>query len=123
MKTLLVTQAPTTYIMFSEALRAENGGPILRALGDGEALEMAASDKPDLVIIDGESGDGDARQLVRRLLAVDAFINVAVMSPLSNEEFHRAYEGLGILARLSCRPGRADALALAERYRRVAEAA
>lgn len=109
-------------IGFTEALRSETAGTILHALDSQEALAMAASAKPELVIIDERAGDVEARELVRRLLALDAFINVAVMSSLSQQEVHNQYEGLGILAYLSRRPGRADALSLAERFRRVSAA-
>jgi DNA-binding NarL/FixJ family response regulator len=123
LKTLLVTQDPATSIGFAEALRAESAGPILRALAGPEALEMATSAKPDLVIIDTGFRDEQCRGLVRKLLTRDAFINVAVVSPLKREAFQRAYQGLGILCQLPPRPGRREALALIQRYRRVTAAA
>ena len=40
---------------------------------------------------------------------VNAMVNTAVVSPLSDEEFHEASEGLGILGRLPNEPGMNDA--------------
>ena len=43
---------------------------------------------------------------------VNAMVNTAVVSPLSDEEFHEASEGLGILGRLPNEPGMSDAVEL-----------
>ena len=45
---------------------------------------------------------------------VNAMVNTAVVSPLSDEEFHEVSEGLGILGRLPNEPGMSDAGAAAQ---------
>ena len=46
-------------------------------------------------------------------------VNTAVVSPLSDEEFHEASEGLGILGRLSTDPGMSEASELLHKLRAV----
>lgn len=46
---------------------------------------------------------------------INAMVNTAVVSPLSDEEFHEASEGLGILVRLPLEPGADEACELLRR--------
>ena len=50
---------------------------------------------------------------------VNAMVNTAVVSPLSDEEFHEASEGLGILGRLPDHPGMSDSGELLHKLRTV----
>ncbi|MHB9072292.1 MAG: response regulator [Desulfobaccales bacterium] len=74
-----------------------------------EALEAARTSDPHLVIIDSDLPDDKPLNLVQKLLMVNAMVNTAVVSPLSDEEFHEASEGLGVLGRLPVNPGENDA--------------
>jgi len=74
---------------------------------------------PDLVVIDLDLPDFKPLDLVAQLLMVNAMVNTAVLSPLSEAEFHEASEGLGILGRLPVKPGRGDAVDLLAKLRRV----
>jgi len=53
------------------------------------------------------------------LLMVNALVNTAVVSPLADEEFHEASEGLGILCRLPLTPGAGEATDLLHQLRKV----
>lgn len=74
-----------------------------------EAIEAAHTSAPHLVIIDADLPDTAPLDLVQKLLTVNAMVNTAVVSPLSDEEFHEASEGLGVLGRVQEEPGRSDA--------------
>jgi len=101
---------------FVDGLR--QGGAEVAPCPDGEsAVARARADRPDLVVIDENLPDQGPGHLVMALLQVDAGIATAVMSSLSDEEFHERTEGLGILARVPSRPGRADAAALLAAWR------
>jgi DNA-binding NarL/FixJ family response regulator len=84
-----------------------------------EALEAARTAAPQLVIIDADLPDTAPFDLVQKLLMVNAMVNTAVVSPLSDEEFHEASEGLGILGRLPNEPGMSDAGELLHKLRTV----
>lgn len=120
MKMLLVTPAPANSLHFANSLSAVCGGPIMRAGDCPEALQKVSRHKPSLVIVDENLRGMPALEFIRRLFSQDAFVNVAVMSNLPEEEFHEAYEGLGILAQLPPRPGRREAQELLAKYRQVA---
>ena len=61
------------------------------------------------MIIDTGLPDSAPLALVQKLLLVNAMVNTAVVSPLSEAEFHEASEGLGVLARLPGEPDETDA--------------
>jgi hypothetical protein len=65
--------------------------------------------------VDGKQGFDIAREII----ALNAMINLALVSPLSDEDFHEAGEGLGILARLSAAPGQAEAAKLIANFKRL----
>ena len=92
----------------------------LKCVGSGaEALEAARTSSPHLVIIDSDLPDDKPLDLVQKLVMVNAMVNTAVVSPLSDEEFHEASEGLGILGRLPNEPGMSDAGELLLKLRTV----
>ena len=74
---------------------------------------------PHLVIIDADLPDTAPLDLVQKLVMVNAMVNTAVVSPLSDEEFHEASEGLGVLGRLPHEPGESDAADLLHKLRTV----
>ncbi|MCF8069834.1 MAG: response regulator [Desulfobacterales bacterium] len=84
-----------------------------------QALEAAVKLSPDLVIIDEQLKDMSGLELVQRLISVNAFINTAVISSLSDEDFHEASEGLGVLMKLSPKPAKSDAAELLEKLESI----
>lgn len=74
-----------------------------------EALEKAAANSPDLVIVDEYVGKVSGLELIRRLMGVNAFIHTAAVSSKPHDAFHEASEGLGIMIQLPPRPGKFEA--------------
>jgi len=81
------------------------------------ALKAAAASPVDLMIIDEDLEDYAALEVVRRLMAVSAAINTAVVSSLPPQQFHEWAEGLGVLAQLPPFPDEANAESLIARLR------
>ncbi len=104
---------------FAAALASNPEVNLQRVSTGAEALEAARTSAPHLVIIDTDLPDTAPVDLVQKLLMVNALVNTAVVSPLSDEEFHEASEGLGILSRLPIEPGRSAAEVLLSKLRRV----
>lgn len=95
-------------------------GVHLQVVGSGvEALGLVHDNPPQLVVIDCELPDRAPISLVQELLAVNAMVNTALISPLTDGEFHEATEGLGVLARLPLLPEPSDVAQLASRLRQV----
>ena len=74
---------------------------------------------PHLVIVDSEVTDTDPLSLVREIISANAMVNAAVVSALSDHEFHEAAEGFGILCRLPIDPGPDEANELLKKLRSV----
>ena len=116
---LLVTTRPEQLSVFSAQLRADTGVLLRTSDSAEQALAAVGRQAPALAIVDHQVGDRPGLTLVRQLIQVNAFIHTAVFSELSEEAFHEASEGLGILAHLPMQPGPADASALLDTLRRI----
>jgi len=99
------------------ALKAEPDIKLVWAGSGGSALQRAAEEAPDLVIVDDRLDDMTALNLVRDLLKINAFINTAAISPLSSEEFHEKSEGLGVMVHLAPEFSQAEIEELLRRIR------
>ena len=109
LRILLAAASNDSLSLFAAALAAEPEVRVAWAESGADALEKAAREAPELVVVTEELGDMAGLVLVRRLLAVSAAINTAVISARPAEEFHQAGEGLGIMAQLPPRPGKEEA--------------
>lgn len=117
MHALIVTRRPEAFSAFAQAL-AEGTGLDLRYTETwSNALAMARDLPPALAVLDEGLEHGAPLDLARRLLQVNAFIDLAVVSGLDAEAFHEASEGLGILSPVPTSPAAEDGAALARLLR------
>lgn len=87
----------------------ENGRIQVDWTADAAAtLARVKAARPDLLIVDARLEGRDGFELCRKVLQVDAFVNMAAVSDLDDDEFHEASEGLGLVGRLPSRPAVAD---------------
>jgi len=85
-------------------------------------LAKIKKEKFDLILMDETlSNDTSGLDCIRRLTMADPFANCAAISSLSDEDFHEASEGLGVLMRLSPNPGRDDAKILFDHLNEILE--
>lgn len=106
---LLVVDRCDTFEELAEALHHDGGAEIQWAHDSETAFSKVAADPPDLVIVDEYIGETNGLDWIRRLMGVNAFIQTAAVSCLTDEDFHETSEGLGIMAQLPPRPGKTDA--------------
>jgi DNA-binding response OmpR family regulator len=78
------------------------------ASDDAGTLTPVKAARPDLLIVDARIEGRDGFDLCRQVLQVDAFVNMAAVSDLDDDEFHEASEGLGLIGRLPSRPAVED---------------
>ncbi len=112
---MIVTKSPGAWASFAAVLAARTGSSLGWVQGREAALARLRQGPVELAVVDTGGDDAAAQALVRDMLMVSALTNNAVVSGLPADEFHEAYEGLGVLAQLPPRPGRAQALELADR--------
>ncbi|MCX5891410.1 MAG: response regulator [Deltaproteobacteria bacterium] len=115
---VLATARPEALSSFAAALSSDPEVHLQQVASGTEALEAGRTLAPHLMVID-YLPDTESLSLVRKLLTVNAMVNTAVVSPLADEEFHEASEGLGILGRLPSEPGISEAADLLQKLRQV----
>lgn len=119
LRILMVTNRGEMVRSFIEGLSSDPEVCLDLAASRAEALKIVGTESPHLVIVDSGSWETDSLDLVREMITVNAMVNTAVVSSLSDEEFHDKSEGLGILCRLSPQPGENDSKALLQKLRGV----
>jgi DNA-binding NarL/FixJ family response regulator len=119
LRIVIATTRLKAWQAFAAALSANPEVHLDHVVSGAEAMEAARTAAPHLLIIDAELPDLAPLDLVQKLLMINAMVNSAVVSPLSDEEFHEASEGLGILGRLPNEPGGSDAGELLHKLRTV----
>jgi CheY-like chemotaxis protein len=112
-KIVIVTSRKEAFRAFGNALET---GPVEVALtwvpSGADALNAAKKNAPDLIVVDDSLQDTDGLSLIRQLLGINAMINTALVSRLSDDAFHEATEGLGVLSNLALDPDGSDAEAV-----------
>lgn len=116
---LLATSRREALFSFAECLSSAPDVCVEAAASGAETQDFVRSRSPHLVIVDAGLPDTDPLDLIRATIHIDAMVNTAVVSPLSEEDFHEKSEGLGILHRLPPDPGADDAKALLQKLRGV----
>ena len=115
---VLATARPEAWRAFAAALSSDPEVQLKQVASGTAALEAGRTLAPHLMVID-YLPDTESLTLVQKLLTINALVNTAVVSPLADEEFHEASEGLGILGRLPSEPGAIEAAGLLQKLRQV----
>jgi DNA-binding response OmpR family regulator len=119
LRLVLATSRPEVLEAFSAALSSDPEVHLEQVASGAAALEAVRATTPQLVIIDAHLPDFPTLELVQNLLMVNALVNTAVISPMTDGEFHEASEGLGILCRLPLTPGPGEAADLLLKLREI----
>lgn len=119
LRILVVTSRPQGLDSFVRTLASDPGVRLQAVASGAEALDVVRTSPPHLALIDADLPDTESMSLVQKLLMVNAMVNTAVVSPLSEGAFHEASEGLGVLAGVPIEPGKEDAEMVLSRLRSV----
>jgi DNA-binding NarL/FixJ family response regulator len=119
LRIILATARPEAMRAFAGALSSNPEVHLQQVVSGAETLEAARTAAPHLVIIDSFLSDTAPLHLVQKLLLINAMVNTAVVSPLSEEEFHEASEGLGVLGRLPTEPREGNATDLLHKLKAI----
>lgn len=121
LRILMATARPEALHSFTETLSSDPEVRLDQTASGADALSTVRASSPHLVLIDFELPDFKPFDLVKEMLMVNAMVSTAVVSSLSDGQFHEASEGLGVLTRLPLEPGRGDAVDLLCKLRKVLE--
>ncbi len=109
---VLVTPDPNNLRELAKHLKSIPQVQISFVKTRAEAIKIASTITPALMILDAQLDALSAFQMVRDLIMVNAGIPIAVVSQMPEKEFEAASEGLGILAQLKPNPGNSEAQVL-----------
>ncbi|MDA8403021.1 MAG: hypothetical protein M0Z56_02315, partial [Desulfobacteraceae bacterium] len=85
-----------------------------------EAAFMVIAEKPvDLVIVDDTISGLPGKRFVEQMINMNPMINMALVSSLSDDDFHENTEGLGVLMQIPINPEEAVATTVIERLVKV----
>jgi DNA-binding NarL/FixJ family response regulator len=111
---LLVSKAPDNFSELAVGLEKRDGIDLIRVESQEEAFEKAKEVRLDVVVVDDELADGKGLDLVTGLVQKYPLINCALVSALSDDDFHEYTEGLGVFMQLPPRPAEEDARKMLE---------
>jgi DNA-binding NarL/FixJ family response regulator len=118
-KLLLVSKNRDSFSDLIVALKENNSNEVIYSGSGEDALNMLKQKSFDLVITDEDIGDMPGLELARKLITLSPMTNCVAVSSLSEEDFHEASEGLGLMTHLPLNPGRAEAEALLKTLRQI----
>ena len=116
---MLVCLNKDSFSELESALSQNDDVRLLWTESVNEALDLASEETIDLVIADERLGEKTGLELIADLISINPMITCAVVSELAPGEFHEASEGLGIMAQLPTRPGKAHADSLLHQLRQI----
>ncbi len=112
LKVLLVAKDITQFSALGVRLQRQQEMDLVSAVAGNAGLSQLKSQKIDLVIVDEQLADMSGIAFVKQLVRINPLVNTAIVSALTDEEFHEATEGLGVLMQLPPQPQEKDAEAL-----------
>ncbi|MDA3788731.1 MAG: response regulator [Desulfobacula sp.] len=84
-----------------------------------DAVELLSEKHIDLVITDETLPDMAGRKFVETIIFKNAMIDCVVLSALTHDEFHEAYEGLGVLMQFPLEPDKTSMIKLLDHMNRI----
>lgn len=109
---LFITKDIAQFSPFVAELRRQSEVELLSAETGTAGFSLLKGKRIDLAIVDEQLGDMAGIAFTKQLVKINPLINTAIVSALTDEEFHEATEGLGVLLQLPTEPGKKDAEAL-----------
>ncbi|MGM0452815.1 MAG: hypothetical protein ACQERN_06600 [Thermodesulfobacteriota bacterium] len=111
---LIATQQPDRFSPLAGRVKAQSDYTIAWADTTQKLFDAVSATPPKLTIIDAHIDGKSGIALAREAIMKNAMADIAVVSSLSEEEFHEASEGLGIVAQLPPAPDETHAGRLIE---------
>jgi len=103
----------------TNALQEDRNVTIEQAGSGNNALAGLLKNPVDLVVAAEQLDDMNGLEFAEKLVAQNPMVNCALVSSLSEDDFHEASEGLGVLAKLPPAPGETEAADLLKKLRVV----
>ncbi len=93
-------------------LRLELEVQLIPVVSGSAGLIQLKGREADLIVVDEQLDDMSGIDFIKQLVLINPSANTALVGSLTEEAFHEATEGLGVLTQLPPRPDEKDAAAL-----------
>jgi two-component SAPR family response regulator len=114
----MVTKDNNSFSGLESGLK-EKDAEIFWADSSDTAIEKISNKFFDLIVVGETIADMSGLKFVEKIVSINPFLNCAVSSPLSHDEFHEVSEGLGVIMKLPVFPEEKHAGELIETYRKI----
>jgi chemotaxis response regulator CheB len=119
MRILVISHRAEDLGDFIKALEQDANTEVALAPTGEAALEMVGICPPDLAVVDTGLAEQGPFEMVTKLMKANVMVNTAVISSLSEDDFHELSEGLGVLVQLPPEPAAEQAVDLLEKLKCV----
>lgn len=116
---LLVSRDESSLANMLSVLAEQSGFHISMLSSAQQALAHLRNNRVDVAVVSEELEDCSGLQFVKELVSQNPFVNCALASPLSENEFHEATEGYGIFMQLPPRPTTQSAREMIEHLNKI----
>ena len=116
---LLVSAGNGSFSALQSYLKAWENIEILEAASGNKAMTAVLNNDLQLMISDETLPDMTGLELVKQVVVVNPMLNCALVSRLSQNAFHEASEGLGVVMQLSPNPGEIECRELLRRLSQI----
>ena len=118
-KYLLISESADNFKNIDKVFSSKEKAEIHYALTSADALDKVKNNFYTLVICDKSLPDYNGKDLIEDIIKINAMINTALVSTLSDDDFHEYTEGLGILKKIPENPSEKDAQELYDHLQKV----
>ncbi len=101
---ILLSKEESTLADVASVLSAHQGFDISCFKSAQQAWSYLQDNKIDVVVADDLLQDSTGLEFIKELVPRNPFVNCALISPLSHDEFHEVTEGYGIFMQLPVEP-------------------
>ncbi len=119
MQILFVSENPSTLDDLKHGLLKHPQVHVDAVASVDEAMIRIKEALPALVVMDEIVAGIPGKQLIEGMIKKNPFINTALVSPLSPEDFHEDTEGLGVLMKIDKHAGESQAKDMVEQLQKL----
>ena len=116
---ILLSEEDSTLASVASVLMGQRRFHVSCLASAEEAWAYLQGNKLDVAVVSDLLQDCTGLQFIKTLVAKNPFVNCALTSPLSKDEFHEATEGYGLFMQLPVNPSGQDADEMIERLNKI----
>ena len=118
---ILLSKEESTLASIASVLMAQRRFQVSCFSSAGDVWTYLQSNKLDVAVVSDVLQDCTGLQFIKNLVVKNPFVNCALTSPLSTDEFHEATEGYGVFMQLPVNPSAQVAYEMIERLDKIFE--